>query len=200
MANNPKSALKKDTPEGKGGKKAANLHFAETSDSAEKKDSKDGSESKGPNNTEVSSFVEKLQKSIPAKVLSTVKDWKVDSAAITRAAMPAESNTGTSGQPARRISKLSRMGTSKIHKFKPAVSTKQAFEWLASYGNADSSLIFANQCMLAFTQGVYSEFEDLRDDEETGEGEGNGNAGTEDGEGDPDKRPPDSDEEDGTDV
>jgi len=182
-----KSALKKDTPEGK--KKAGALHFADKDDAGDKKDAKPETEAKGPNNQEVSTFVDKIMKSVSPKVMSVVKDWKVGSAAITKAAMPPE-NPANAGQPARRVSKLSRMGTSKIHNFKPAVSITEACGWLASYGNADSNLIFTNQCMLAFTQGVFTEFEDLRDEDDAGGGAA-----------DPDKRPADSDdEENGTDV
>jgi len=180
-----KSALKKDTPDQK--KKEAHAQFG--APEAPEKEIKEGKSEKAK--IDVPAFVATLVKSIPAKVMSDIKGWMVEQAAITKAAMPP--STPDKPEDKRKNSltnKLSRMGTSKIHKFKPAVSVQQAFEWLASFGAADSSLIFNNQCMLIIEGGVYCEFEDLRDDAEADE---DGAAG------DADKRPPDSDDEAETD-
>jgi hypothetical protein len=60
--------------------------------------------------------------------------------------------------------KLSKMGTSKIHKFKPSVSLKQALEWLSEYGEADSSLMFDNNDCFMFERGEFLEFEGDEDE------------------------------------
>ena len=62
--------------------------------------------------------------------------------------------------------KLSRMGTSKMHKFKPSVSVPAALGWFVEYGAADASLLFDNNCSALFERGSYSDFEDIRDDDD----------------------------------
>jgi hypothetical protein len=64
--------------------------------------------------------------------------------------------------------KLARMGTSKMHKFKPSVSVPAALGWFVEYGAADASLLFDNNCSALFEKGRYSDFEDIRDDEDDG--------------------------------
>lgn len=37
---------------------------------------------------------------------------------------------------------------------------------LSEYGNADSSVLFENNCCFMFERGTFLEFEDIRDDDE----------------------------------
>lgn len=71
---------------------------------------------------------------------------------------------GAGGPPM--LSKLKKMGTSKMHKFTPMVTLEQSIAWLSEYGNADSSVLFENNCCFMFERGQFLEFEDIRDDDE----------------------------------
>lgn len=57
-------------------------------------------------------------------------------------------------------------------------------QWLSEYGNADSTLVFENECCLLFQASTFEQFEDVRDEAEE-----------EDDDHDPDQRPPESDDE-----
>lgn len=151
----PKSAMKKDT-DVKSPEKRVNLDGADGPDREEDKSVKVDSKVK----IDPAEFAKQMLASIPEEVMDQVKGWMVEQAAITRTAAAAEEARKS---PAH---KLNRQGTSKIHKFKPPVSIADGVRWLANSGPADSSLIFHNQCMLAFERGVYSEFEDVRDEED----------------------------------
>lgn len=71
---------------------------------------------------------------------------------------------GAGGPPM--LSKLKKMGTSKMHKFSSPVTLEQSLAWLSEYGNADSSVLFENNCCFMFERGQFLEFEDIRDDDE----------------------------------
>jgi len=68
--------------------------------------------------------------------------------------------------PVKRFSNLSRMGTSKLHKFHPSVNLIQATNWLNEFSAVDASIMFDNNCAVLFEQGKFLEFEDIRDEEE----------------------------------
>jgi hypothetical protein len=68
--------------------------------------------------------------------------------------------------PVKRLSTLSRMGTSKIHKFTPSVSLEQANKWISEYGACDASIMFDNGCAVLYEQGKFLEFEDIRDEDD----------------------------------
>ncbi len=95
-----------------------------------------------------------------------------------------------SAPPNRRLSK---MGTSKLHKFKPSVSLDQALAWLAEYGEADSSVMFENDDCILFEAGKFYEFEG--DDEEDDEQQNNGNRGGNQEEAEDSDVEPDSEDE-----
>jgi len=45
------------------------------------------------------------------------------------------------------------------------VTLEQSIKWLSEYGNADSTLLFENNCCFMFEKGSFLEFEDIRDEE-----------------------------------
>jgi len=98
------------------------------------------------------------------------KDWKVKQVVVTRLDSGAASSSSVQGvnvapnaAPKPQQNKLKRMGTSKMHKFNPPVTLDQALAWLSEYGNADSSVVFENNCCLLFEHGTFYEFENLLD-------------------------------------
>jgi len=117
-----------------------------------------------------------LLSSIPEKELGIVKGWKVKQVVITKldngstgSAVPGVNlgpgaAGGAAGPPM--LNRLKKMGTSKMHKFTPMVTLEQAISWLAEYGNADSSVLFENNCCFMFETGRFLEFEDIRDEDE----------------------------------
>jgi len=127
------------------------------------------------------SAVESIKATIPDKFLNQFKEWKVKQVVITKAANsnnplkvlgvnirdPTTTTTTTTtatNQPQTR--KLSRMGTSKLHKFHPAVSLNEGLNWLVEYRASDASLLFENNCSALFQDGHFTDFEDIRDEEE----------------------------------
>jgi len=121
---------------------------------------------------------------IPPKQYNKFKDWQVKQVVITRSSggggtrMPGIHVKDDAKRPSDAKKKLSRMGTSKIHKFQPSVSVIQALTWLSEYGSADASLLFDNNCSAIFEQGKYIDFEDIRDEEDEHEGGGGTGEGT----------------------
>jgi len=116
-----------------------------------------------------------FQDSIPADQLKIFADWKVKQVVITKTGstiqLPATNKLGITVKnthlPVKRLSTLSRMGTSKIHKFTPSVSLEQANKWISEYGACDASIMFDNGCAILFEQGKFLEFEDIRDEDDT---------------------------------
>jgi hypothetical protein len=120
-----------------------------------------------------------LLTSIPDKEREIVKGWKVKQVVITKLDNGTTSSSsvqgmnlgpnaaaGAAGGSPPMLGRLKKMGTSKMHKFTPMVTLEQAIAWLSEYGNADSSVLFENQCAFMFTAGRFEEFEDVRDDDE----------------------------------
>ncbi len=105
-----------------------------------------------------------LRSSIPSPILSKCSSHLVKQVVITKqspiqpspkSGIPGMNNIAV-GPAGRRLSK---MGTSKLHKFKPAVALDQALQWLAEYGEADSSIMFENENCILFEAGKFFEFE-----------------------------------------
>lgn len=99
-----------------------------------------------------SEVARQLRGSIPEKELGLAQAWKVKQVVVTRLDQGGSGNvaavTGINVAPAAvvapKLGMLKRQGTSKMHKFAPAVTLDQAIQWLSEYGNADSSLLFEN--------------------------------------------------------
>ena len=118
-----------------------------------------------------------LRTSIPSKYLSKFDSILVKQVVITK---QASSNSGIQMLGINNIApnasrKLNKMGTSKIHKFKPSVNLTQALKWLSEYGEADSSIMFENNDCFLFERGKFLEFEG-DEDEEDEEDNNNNNA------------------------
>lgn len=109
-------------------------------------------------------WVDALLATMPQDLLGRMRQWKVAQAAITKPALPQPE--AEAPQPKQVRHKLSRVNTSKIHKFRPPVPFDEAVECLAAYGPADSSLVFDNHCMLFIERGRFVDFEDVRDEED----------------------------------
>lgn len=114
-----------------------------------------------------------LLASIPEKERAIVQGWKVKQCVITRldqgqGAAPAipGMNVAPSAASPPMLGRLKKMGTSKMHRFTPVVTLEQSIAWLSEYGNADSSVLFENNCCFLFERGVFEEFEDIRDEDE----------------------------------
>jgi hypothetical protein len=111
--------------------------------------------------------------SIPPRYSARCSSQLVKQVVITKAAHAVTSTVSgitVAAPPNRRLSK---MGTSKLHKFKPSVSLAQALEWLSEFGPSDSTIMFESDDSIIFEAGKFIEYEGDEEDEQLNENRDN---------------------------